>query len=79
MKDVFDLLARILISCIFLFEAYDSIAYFRNTKQTMIDYGITWQTDLLLISSILLLLVGGVFLLIGYRSSLAAIFLLMYC
>lgn len=78
MKDVIDLIARILISCIFIFEAYDSIAYFKNTKQTMIDYGLTWQTDLLLIASIILLVVGGVFLLIGYRSSMAAIFLLIY-
>ena len=78
MKDLIDLLARILISCIFLFEAYDSIAYFRKTKETMLEYGLTWQTETLLTLSILLLSVGGVFLLIGYRSSLAAILLLMY-
>lgn len=78
MKDIFDLIARILISFIFLFEAYDSIAYYKNTKTTMIEYGLTWQTDLLLIASIAVLLVGGIFLLIGYRSSFAAILLMLY-
>lgn len=78
MKDAIDLVARILISCIFLFEAYDSIAYYKNTKATMLEYGLTWQTDWLLMSSIVLLIVGGIFLLIGYRSSLAAIMLLLY-
>ncbi|MDX1684164.1 MAG: DoxX family protein [Saprospiraceae bacterium] len=78
MKDILDLVARVLISCIFLFEAYDSVAYYKNTKQTMIDYNLTWQTDILLIASIILLIVGGIFLLIGYRSALAATMLLMY-
>jgi putative oxidoreductase len=78
MKNILDLLARILISCIFLFEAYDSLAFYQKTKQTMLEYGLTWQTDMLLILSIVLLFVGGIFLLIGYRSSLAAIMLLLY-
>lgn len=78
MKDIVDLLARMLISCIFLFEAYDSIAYYRNTKQTMLDYGLTWQTETLLMASIVLLVVGGIFLLIGYRTGLASAMLLSY-
>ena len=78
MKDIVDLLARILISCIFLFEAYDSIAYYKNTKETMIEYGLTWNTELLLVSAIILLVVGGVFLLIGYRTGLATAMLLCY-
>lgn len=78
MKDIFDLVARILISAIFLFEAYDSIAFYGKTKNTMTEYGLTWQQDFLLIAAICLLLVGGVFLLIGYRSGLAAIFLMLY-
>jgi len=73
-----DLLARMLISCIFLFEAYDTIAYMKNTKNTMTDYGLTWQQDTLLIGAIILLVVGGIFLLIGYRARLAAILLLLY-
>ena len=78
MKDYVDLLARILISLIFLFEAYDSIAFYGKTKQTMLEYNLTWQTDLWLMLSIILLVVGGVFLLIGYRTSLAAFLLILY-
>ena len=78
MKDIIDLLARVLVSAIFLFEAYDSIAFYGKTKQTMAEYGLTWQPDLLLIASIVLLLVGGAFLLIGYRTGLASICLMLY-
>jgi len=78
MKDVFDLIARILIACIFLFEAYDSIKFFKSTKETMTQYGITWQQDILLFSAIFLLIVGGILILIGYRSNFGAILILLY-
>ena len=78
MKDFTDLIARILIACIFLFEAYDSIKFFKSTKLLMTDYGITWQQDILLIGAIFLLILGGVLVLIGYRSALGAVLLLLY-
>lgn len=78
MKDVLDLLGRILISVIFLFEAYDSIKFFGATKEMMVDYGIGGNQDLLLGMSILVLILGGILILIGYRSSLGAILLLLY-
>lgn len=78
MKDILDLLARILLSAIFIFEAYDSVAFYNKTQNTMSEYGLTWQQDTLLILAIVLLSVGGIFLLIGYRTSLASIFLLAY-
>jgi len=78
MKDIADLLGRILISFIFLFEAYDSIAFFKANKALMTEYGVTWNQDLLLYGSILLLILGGVLILIGYRTSLGAICLLIY-
>ncbi len=78
MKDIFDLIARILIACIFLFEAYDSIVFFKSTKELMTAYNITWQQDLLLSGAIFLLLLGGILILIGYRSGLGAILLLLY-
>ena len=62
MKDIFDLLGRVLISFIFLFEAYDSIAYYGATKETMDDYGLTWNQDLLLMGAISLLIIGGLLL-----------------
>lgn len=78
MKDVLDLIGRVLISFIFLFDAFDSIFYFKDTRETMIIYGLTWHPDFLLISGILILLLGGTLVLIGYRSGFGAILLLLY-
>ncbi len=78
MKDINDLIGRILISFIFLFEAYDSLKYFQQTKQTMAEYGITWQPDLLLTVTIFCLFLGGTLILIGYRASFGAILVLLY-
>ena len=50
MKAVLDLLGRIFIAVTFIFEAYDSIAFARDTKAKMIAYGITWQTDFLFLA-----------------------------
>lgn len=78
MKDILDLIGRIFLSFIFLYDAYDSIAFYSQTKGRMTDYGLVWQQDLLLSGAIFLLIAGGVFLLLGYRSSLAAVLLLIY-
>lgn len=78
MKDILDLVGRILIAFIFLYEAYDAIAYYGATKETLDDYGLTWNQDFLLIGMITLLIIGGLLVLIGYRSSLGAILLLLY-
>ena len=78
MKDILDLIGRVFIAFIFLYEAFDSIFYFKETKATMIEYGLTWNTDMLLYGGILLLLLGGILILIGYRSGLGATLLLLY-
>jgi putative oxidoreductase len=78
MRELFDLIARILVSIIFFFEAYDSIAYFKLVKETMTDYGITWSQNFLLIGAIFVLIVGATFLLIGYRVGFACTILLLY-
>ena len=78
MKDIVDLIGRILLSTIFLYEAIDSIWYFRKTKMIMTSYGITFQQDLLLMGSIFVLLLGGTLLLLGYRSSFGVVLILMY-
>lgn len=73
-----DLLARVLLSIIFFFEAYDSIAYFKLVKETMWDYGIRWNQNFLLIGAIIILILGASFLLIGYRVGFASTILLAY-
>ncbi|MEM1322233.1 MAG: DoxX family protein [Bacteroidota bacterium] len=78
MKDVIDLIARILIAFIFLFEAYDATVYFNSNKAEMTSYGLTWNQDLLLVGAIFILILGGVLVLIGYRSSFGALLLLLY-
>jgi putative oxidoreductase len=78
MKDVGDLLGRIFLSFIFLYEAYDSVFYMQPTKTTMTEYGITWQQDLLFIGAVTLLILGGLMILSGYRASLGAFMLLLY-
>lgn len=78
MKDVADLIGRIFVSIIFLFEAYDSLKYFKHTKTVMDGYGITWQQDFLLTSSIFILFLGGILILIGYRASFGAFLVLLY-
>ncbi len=78
MKDILDLVGRIFLSFIFIYEAVDSIWYFKNTKETMSEYGIHFQQDLLLIGAIFLLILGGVLLLIGYRSAFGVALLLVY-
>ncbi len=78
MKDLIDLIGRILIAFIFLFEAYDSIAFFKATKAKMLTYGLTWNPEMLLVGGIFLLILGGTLVLIGYRSGFGSILLLLY-
>lgn len=78
MKDIFDLLGRILLSFIFFFEAYDYFAYERLNKEAMTIYGLTWNQDFFLYGAIFLLLVGALTLLLGYRMRTGAVLLLIY-
>ncbi len=78
MKDLADLIGRFFLSLIFFFEAYDSIAFFRQTKNTMTAYGLTWNQDLLLYSTIVILVLGATLVLIGYYANLGSILLLAY-
>ena len=78
MKDVLDLLARIFLAIIFLFEAVDSILFYEMTKDKMFQYGLTFYPDILLVFAILFMLCGGIFLLMGYRAPFAAVLLMLY-
>ncbi|MEQ1745670.1 MAG: DoxX family protein [Saprospiraceae bacterium] len=78
MRDVTDLIGRIFLSAIFFFESLDSALYFEQTKESMTHHGLTWNQDMLLYGAILFLFMGGTMVLLGYRSSLGAIMLLMY-
>ena len=78
MKDYVDLFARICIAFMFLYEAYDSIVFFKQTKDTMTAYGIHWNQDLILIGVITCLIVGSISVLIGYYASVGGFLILLY-
>lgn len=78
MKDYIDLIGRLALGTLFVYEAYDSIAHVRSTKALMAEYGLTWNQDALLWIAVLFLTLGSVMLVFGYRSKLAAVFLLLY-
>ncbi len=78
MRDVIDLIGRIFLSAIFLFEAVDSLLNFDKTKTTMTEHGLIWSQDLLLAGAIFFLMLGGIMVLLGYRTALASLMLLVY-
>lgn len=78
MKDIADLLGRFLIAFIFLYEVYDTVGFFKHNKQTMTDYGITWNQDILLGGVVFLLVLGSFLVLIGYLTTFGSILLLLY-
>jgi putative oxidoreductase len=78
MKNITDLLGRLFLGFIFIYEAIDSMSYFKDTTDEMIYYGLSWNTEWQLIGGIGILLLGGVLLLIGYRVQFAVILLLLY-
>ncbi|MEO7174756.1 MAG: DoxX family protein [Saprospiraceae bacterium] len=77
-KDIVDLIARVLLSFIFIFDAIDSIKFRESTIQQMAEYGLTWNPHFLLNLGIGCLILGGLMLLLGYRSSFGAFLLLLY-
>jgi putative oxidoreductase len=78
LKDIAELLARIWISFVFIYEALDALVFFHKTKATMTAYGILWQQDLVLKVTIFILLIGGILVLIGYFARVGATLLLLY-
>ncbi len=78
MKDISDLLGRICISLIFVYEAFDTILFFENTKRTMSSYGLLWNQSFLLYVLIVFLVMGAFMVLIGYYANIGAILLLAY-
>ncbi len=78
MKDIFDLLGRILLATTFLLAAYQYIDGFDAVKASIIEEGITWRPNLLLRGSIFCLILGGLLVLLGYRAKLGAALLLAF-
>lgn len=77
-KDLTDLIGRILIASVFLYEAYDSIFFFEKNLNTLENYGITWNPRLWASLAIVMLVLGGITVLIGYFARVGAFLLLLY-
>ncbi|HPN72200.1 MAG TPA: DoxX family protein [Saprospiraceae bacterium] len=78
MKDIADLIGRIFISLLFIYEALDSLLFFDNTKSTMEDYGVSYYPNILLGTIIFILFLGSILVLIGYYARIGAFLLLVY-
>ncbi len=78
MRDIIDLIGRIFLATIFIFEAIDSILYFDKNMNSIREYGFNNNLETYLYFSIFLLLVGGLMVLFGYRATLGSILLLCY-
>ncbi len=78
MKDIADLIARVFIAIFFIYEGIDSILFFDNTIETMLNYGVTFYPNILLYTGIIALLLGGLMVLTGYYANIGAIILVSY-
>jgi putative oxidoreductase len=77
-RDFIDLLGRIFLSAIFIFEACDTIWYFERAKRELTAFGVTGNQDTILYFSAVFLTLGGLMVLVGYRATLGSFLLLCY-
>lgn len=71
------LLGRICLAGIFLQSAYDKVFNFGRTVQLMASKGIP-APEILLVPATIILLVGGVLLLVGWKARWAALALIVF-
>lgn len=78
MKNIIDLIARILLAAIFFYEAYIAIFDVETTAKSIAANGLTWNPEYLVQGGVFLLVLGAFLLLIGYRVALGVTLLLIY-
>ncbi len=78
MKDIANLIGRVCLASIFIFEAVDTGLYTTLTKKLMNFYGFTWQVGFLYNGAIVALSIGALLVLVGYRVGLGSILILCY-
>lgn len=78
MKNAIDLIGRIIIGLFFFYEAFDTMVFFDGTRDTLTSYGITFAQDWLIVGSIIILLLGGIMVIIGYYAAIGAFMLFVY-
>lgn len=78
MKQTVPLIARILLSAIFLSSLMGKLADFEGTAAYMRHMGMTVATEFFLGGAILLLAAGGMSILLGYRAKAGALLLMLF-
>ena len=78
MKNIVDLIGRLFLSAVFIFEAIDTLKFYEETRTALTELNILWQQDLLLNAGIIILLLGAILIATGYRTGFAIIILLVY-
>ena len=76
MTNILDLVARILISALFLLNGVFKISNYEGTIEWMEGFGIP---GLLIIPAIILEIVGPIFIILGYKAKVAAGLLSLFC
>ena len=76
MTNILDLVARILISALFLLNGIFKISNYDGTISWMEDFGIP---GILLIPAIILEIVGPILIILGYKVKIAAGLLSLFC
>lgn len=77
-KKITELIGRIILGLFFFFEGFDTIVYFKETRETLASFGFGWGTDFLMIASIVILLLGSIMVIIGYYANVGAMLLFIY-
>jgi|TARA_B110000438_G_C15769350_1_gene631134 putative oxidoreductase len=76
MSNILDLIGRIFISSIFLFSGINKVLQYDGTVTWMEGFGLP---GLLLIPAIIIEIIFPIFIIIGYRTKLAAATLMLFC
>ncbi len=76
MSNILDLVARILISALFLLNGVFKISNYDGTVGWMEGFGIP---GILIIPAIILEIVGPIFIILGYKAKVAAGLLSLFC
>ena len=76
MTNILDLVARILISALFLLNGIFKISNYEGTVGWMEGFG---MPGILLIPAIILEIVGPILIILGYKAKIAAGFLSLFC
>ena len=69
MANIFDLIARILISILFILNGYFKVTNYDNSVEWMESFGVP---GILIIPAIILEIVGPILIIIGFQARIAA-------